>query len=81
MENSTIIIIGLIAFVVNLIILFYLIRSATKTDEQIKLQKQQNEILLVQTRLLGYLLNKQGMDKNDVNKIIKGTYFGEINTL
>ena len=80
MENSTLIIIGLIAFIVNLIILFYLIRSATKAEEQIKIQKQQNEILLVQVRLLGYLLKKQGMDKDDINKIIKGTYIGEIST-
>lgn len=77
MDNTEIIVISLIAFVINLIILFNIIRSATKADQQVNNQKKQTEILLIQIRILGHLLNKQGMSKDDVNKIINGTYKGE----
>ena len=76
-----IIFLSLIAFVINLVILFYISPSAIKAEEKIKLQKDQKEIHLVQTRLLGYMLKNQGMDKNVINKIIKGTYIAEPGTL
>lgn len=44
---------------------------------KLKFKKEQTEVVLIQLRILGHMLNKLGMSKADVNSIIKGTYNGD----
>jgi hypothetical protein len=70
MSTSYWVLIGAIALAINLVILFYLIRGANKTNRKHTLLTGQKELLRQQTRLLAELLKHEGVPEQRIIDIL-----------
>jgi len=64
MDNSLIIVLGILAFGINLLVTYFIIQAATKSSEKIKFMK-------VQIKLLIKIAQANGVTDDSIEEVIK----------